>query len=138
MSSVDITPKAVERMADKFQKGAADNCFRTNREYRQAAATLRAQAERIAELEAELARHRADRPFVIGWNDGFAHGVKEAADARGMWFQFNSQGEPNGGYCTVETHDPGDMHKYVNRAAILALITDEEQTPPSAAQAVAS
>ncbi len=50
--TVDISSEAVERLADKFQKGAADNCFRTNREYRQAAAILRAQAERIRELEA--------------------------------------------------------------------------------------
>ncbi|MFG6591244.1 hypothetical protein [Sulfitobacter sp. 1A12157] len=62
-------------------------------------ATFRAQAERIKELEAEnaimrtekhadaeairalrddLDRLRSDRPFVIGWNDGFEHGVKES------------------------------------------------------------
>ena len=82
-----------------------------------------AQAERTAELEAELARHRADRPFVIGWNDGFEFGVNEAA-----------------GVCRPTDFNDSDevrVWKYVKHR-ILALIVDDEQTPPSAAQAVAS
>lgn len=35
---------------------------------------------RIAELESELARFREDRPFVIGWNDGFETALNMAGD----------------------------------------------------------
>jgi len=54
------------------------------------------------------------------WGDA----VRAASDARGVWFEFNSQGEPTGGYCTVDAHDPGGMRKYINREAILSLTKD--------------
>lgn len=38
-----------------------------------------ADAEAIGTLRDDLARFREDRSFVIGWNDGFAFGVNEAA-----------------------------------------------------------
>ena len=50
-------------------------------------------------------------------------GLVEAANLASMWFQFSSQGEPTGGYCTVEAHDPGGMVRYIKRDAILALRT---------------
>ncbi|MFG6660048.1 hypothetical protein [Sulfitobacter sp. 915] len=37
-----------------------------------------ADAEAIGALREEIDRFLEDRPFVIGWNDGFEHGVKEA------------------------------------------------------------
>ena len=49
-----------------------------------------------------------------------AAAYRKAADARGLWLQFNSEGEPIG-YCTVQPHDPGGMKQYVSRDAILAL-----------------
>lgn len=75
----DISIESVERLADKFQKGAADNCFRTNREYRQAAATLRAQAERIKELEGRLAEAE-DRANAFATKE--MHTAKRAKTAR--------------------------------------------------------
>ena len=36
---------------------------------------------RIAELEAEIVRREADRPYVIGWNEGFKHALRDAAKA---------------------------------------------------------
>ena len=70
--------------AEKLAR-ATDNVRSGGRDFNsqlaaQVSQELRAQAERIKELEATLVRHRADRPFVIGWNDGFEHGVKEAAN----------------------------------------------------------
>lgn len=83
MSKVDISSEAVERLAktaDLFAKAMKTWQHKTQKHNEDVRDTLRAQAERIKELEATLVRHRADRPFVIGWNDGFEHGVKEAAN----------------------------------------------------------
>jgi len=55
-------------------------------------------------------------------------GLVEAANLASMWFQFNSQGEPTGGYCTVEAHDPGGMVRYIKRDAIIALRTSPDTT----------
>lgn len=99
--TVDISSEAFERLAKDCDRAQRDHDQWTSEAHLHfdAAATLRAQAERIKELEAEnailrtekhadaeaigalrddLARFREDRPFVIGWNDGFEHGVKES------------------------------------------------------------
>ncbi|WP_339765003.1 hypothetical protein [uncultured Sulfitobacter sp.] len=76
MTPDEQTVERDELLADLDAQSAEDG----NIAARAAAALIRAQAERIKELEATLVRHRADRPFVIGWNDGFEHGVKEAAN----------------------------------------------------------
>jgi uncharacterized protein YciI len=49
-----------------------------------------ADAEAIGALRDDLARFREDRPFVIGWNDGFEHGVKEAVLALDEQWRENS------------------------------------------------
>ncbi|MDD9727193.1 hypothetical protein PVV74_17165 [Roseovarius sp. SK2] len=51
-----------------------------------------------------------------------------AAGARGMWFGFNSEGEPDGSYCTVKAHDPGGMKLYVSHEAIRALTPSDATT----------
>ena len=47
-----------------------------------------------------------------------AAAYEDAANARGMWFGFNSEGEPNGDYCTVREHDPCGMDFYISYAGI--------------------
>lgn len=37
-------------------------------------------ALKIEALERDLARHREDRPYIIGWNDGFDHATNESED----------------------------------------------------------
>lgn len=54
-----------------------------------------------------------------------AAAYEEAASARGMWFGFNSQGEPTGEYCTVMAHDPGGMSLYISQKAIRALFSTD-------------
>ena len=73
MIKPDITPEAIDRLIESIKVSAVDT-------YLDAIAALRTQAARVAELEAELARFREERSFVIGWNDGFSHGVREAAE----------------------------------------------------------
>ena len=116
--TVDISSEAVEQVIDTVHRAAAV-AMRGDDKYKrwplmalvEADETLRAQAERIKELEAEnailrtekhadaeaigalrdeLARFRSDRPFVIGWNDGFKHGVKEAVLALDEQWRENS------------------------------------------------
>ena len=64
-------------------------------------------------------------------------GLVEAANLASMWFQFGSQGEPTGGYCTVEAHDPGGMVRYIKRDAILALRTLPAEPSDTAATVTA-
>lgn len=42
--------------------------------------TIEDAALKIEALERELARHRADRPYIIGWNDGFEHATSESGE----------------------------------------------------------
>ena len=57
--------------------------------------------------------------------EAYERGIEAAANARGMWFGFNSSGEPTGEYCTVKAHDPGDMKLYISHDAIRAIDVDE-------------
>jgi hypothetical protein len=96
----------------------ADNVRSWNEGYKHArheAATIGCQADaEIARLREELADMTADRDAA------YAKGLEDAAGARGLWLQFNSEGEPIG-YCTVEPHDPGGMDFYIRRDAIRAM-----------------
>ena len=67
----------------------------------------------------------------IGFEKGFAQGIEAAAKARGIWFGFNSSGEPTGEYCTVKAHDPGDMKLYISHDAIRALSPQVEAWQPT-------
>jgi hypothetical protein len=53
--------------------------------------------------------------------EAYAQALEDAAEARGMWFGFNTNGEPDGSYCTVQAHDPGGMKYYVSSEAIRSL-----------------
>lgn len=110
MSSVDITPKAVEHLADRltapiivgFNPGGETITRAAGGIHADAAATLRAQAEKINELGLELAR------------------------------QINLRNHQ----CKLKLIAMDRAEELENR--VLALLVDDEQTPPSAAQAVAS
>ena len=73
------------------------------------------------------------RPFPGGteyfrkdlYADAFALGQSDmrerAAEARGLWIGFNSCGEPDASYCTVQPHDDRGMYPYIAKKAIQAL-----------------
>lgn len=47
-----------------------------------------------------------------------AAAYEAATSARGMWFGFNSEGEPDGSYCTVEPNDPIGMSLWIKAERI--------------------
>ena len=71
-------------------------------------------------LRADTAIPRAEAEAMV------AAAYEDAANSRGMWFGFNSEGEPDGSYCTVREHDSGGMDFYVSYAAI------KQRTPADA------
>ena len=78
---VDISPEAVERRARGFEESADLSCSRSNKDYREVSATLRALSARVAELEAECWRMKEDRERAIGWRDS-DQARADAADQR--------------------------------------------------------
>ena len=68
--------------------------------------------DRTAPISAAMAQARAE---------GRREGIEAALSARGMWFGFNSSGEPDGTYCTVKPRYHDRMKLYVSAQAIRAL-----------------
>lgn len=62
-----------------------------------------------------------------------AAAYEAALSARGMWFGFNSVGEPDGSYCTVGAHDPGGMSLWIKADRIRDLTPDDARAAYDAA-----
>ena len=50
--------------------------------------------------------------------------VERCADIDGLWLRINSDGEPSGEYCSVDTGE-ANMHKYIRADRIRALAREE-------------
>ncbi len=70
----------------------------------------------VPAMKARILAALEPAPDHSEWNAA----IEAAQGQRGLWLQFDTQGEIVG-WCTVEPHDPGGMTFYVNRDAIRTL-----------------
>lgn len=74
---IDTSTERVRQLAEAIRLAPASGGWHGDTAVR----TFLALADERDALKAALDRHREDRAYIIGWNDGFEHATSESKEA---------------------------------------------------------